>query len=86
MGNRTEIHPLGGGNKDAYDKNQIICEIDNPAASQTSEVDMPKKVFWHCGSSAAAILISGAISAAMRPAAAPDSSANYILIKNAIYV
>ena len=43
MGNRTEIHPLGGGNKDAYDKNQIICEIDNPAASQTSEDDMPKK-------------------------------------------
>ena len=43
MGNRTENHPLGGGNKDAYDKNQIICEIDNPAASQTVDVDMPKK-------------------------------------------
>lgn len=43
MGNRTENHPLGGGNKDAYKKNQIICEIDNPTASQTAEVDMPKK-------------------------------------------
>ena len=43
MGNRTENHPLGGGNKDAYKKNQIICEIANPAASQTVEVDMPKK-------------------------------------------